>query len=93
MNPAWWTVPLLAVTVPLLVRAVILEKRRQLYVLKPLSTWIVIAAAALSFLKPEQEPTYTIGVLVGLTFSLAGDVALMFEERRGALLHCALPGQ
>ena len=86
MAPAFYSIPLLAGTVFFLVRAGILGKWRQVYVLKPLSTLIVIAAAALSFLQPERSATYTIGVLVGLTFSLAGDVALMFEERRGALL-------
>jgi len=86
MKPAWWTAPLLAVTVPLLVRAVILEEWRRVYVLKPLCTLIVIAAASLSFLQPERSATYAIGILVGLTFSLAGDLALMFEQRRSALL-------
>jgi uncharacterized membrane protein YhhN len=86
MAPAFYSIPLLVVMIPFLVRAGILGKRRQVYVLKPLSTLIVIAAASLSFLQPERSMTYTIGVLVGLTFSLAGDVALMFEERRSALL-------
>jgi len=86
MAPAFYSIPLLAVTIPFLVRAGILEEWRQVYVLKPLSTLIVIAAASLSFLQPERSMTYAIGVLVGLAFSLAGDVALMFEERRSALL-------
>jgi uncharacterized membrane protein YhhN len=86
MAPAFYSIPLLAVTIPFLVRAGILGKWRQIYVLKPLSTLIVIAAASLSFLQPERSMTYTIGVLVGLALSLAGDVALMFEERRRALL-------
>jgi len=86
MKPAWWTAPLLAVTVPLLVRAGILKEWRRVYVLKPLSTLIVIAAASLSYLRPERSATYTIGILVGLTFSLAGDVAMIFEEKREALL-------
>jgi len=86
MAPAFYLIPLFAVTIPFLVRAGILGKWRQVYVLKPISTLIVIAAAALSFLQPERSTTYTIGVLVGLALSLAGDVALMFEERRRALL-------
>jgi len=86
MAPAFYSIPLLAVTVFFLVRAGILGKRRQVYVLKPLATLVVIAAAALSFLQPARSMTYTIGVLVGLAFSLAGDVALMFEEKRSALL-------
>jgi uncharacterized membrane protein YhhN len=86
MAPAFYSIPLLAVTIPFLVRAGILEKWRQVYVLKPLSTLVVIAAAALSFLQPEKSMTYTIGVLVGLTFSLVGDVALMFEKKRKLFL-------
>jgi len=86
MTPRLWLIPGLAVTVFLLIRAVILEKQWQVYVLKPLSTLIVIAVACLSLLQPERNLTYTVGVLLGLMFSLMGDVALIFEEKRGALL-------
>jgi len=85
MTPTLWLIPGLAVTVFVVVRAAILEKQWQVYVLKPLSTLIVIAVACLSLLQPERNLTYTVGVLLALMFSLAGDVALMFEERRGAL--------
>ena len=86
MTPAFFPIPVLAATVVLLVRAAIREEWRWVYVLKPLSSLIVIAVALLSLLQPEWNPFYTIGILVGLAFSLAGDVALMFEEKRGALL-------
>jgi len=86
MTPSLYSIPVLAGTVFLLVRAGIREKWRQVYVLKPLSTLVVIGAASLSFLLPERNATYTVGVLVGLTFSLVGDVAMMFEEKRKALL-------
>jgi len=86
MTPTLWLIPGLAVTVFVVVRAAILEKRWQVYVLKPLSTLIVIAVVCLSLLQPERNLTYTVGVLLALMFSLAGDVALMFEEKRGALL-------
>jgi len=36
----------------------------------------------LSFLKPVQNLTYTIGVTAGLLLSFGGDVALMFQEKR-----------
>ena len=78
MTPTLWLIPGLAVTVFLLIRAVILEKQWQVYVLKPLSTLIVIAVAGLSLLQPERNLTYTVGVLLGLMFSLVGDVAMMF---------------
>jgi len=86
MTPRLWLIPVFAGIVFLLVRAAIRENWRQVYVFKPLSTLIVIGAASLSFLLPERNLTYTVGVLVGLAFSLAGDVAMMFEERRRFLL-------
>lgn len=84
MKPTIYLIPLLAGTVFFLVRAGILGKRRQFYVLKPISTLIVIAVASLSFLQPERNVVYVVGVLLGLTLSFGGDVALLFEENRRA---------
>jgi uncharacterized membrane protein YhhN len=84
VKTAMYLVPVLAVTVFFLIRAEFLEKRRRIYVIKPLSTLLVIAVAAVSFLEPTRNLTYTIGVLVGLLFSLGGDIALMFQENRRA---------
>jgi uncharacterized membrane protein YhhN len=84
MKAAVWLMPLLAATVLLLVRAGILGKQRQIYLLKPLSTLLVIAVAALALVRPERDLFYTVGVLLGLALSLAGDVALMFEQNRRA---------
>ena len=86
MTPTLWLIPGLAVTVFVVIRAVIFEKHWQVYVFKPLSTLIVIAVAGLSLLQPERNLTHTVGVLVGLMFSLVGDVALMFDEKRSVLL-------
>jgi len=72
MKPALCLIPVLAGTAFFLIRAVILEKQRQVYVLKPLSTLIVIAVASLSLLQPERNLTYAIGVLLGLMSSLVG---------------------
>ena len=84
MKPAFYLLFVSAITVFFLVRAEILGKRRQIYVLKPISTLLVIAVACLSFLEPAQNPTYTVGVLVGLLLSFGGDLALMFQENRRA---------
>jgi uncharacterized membrane protein YhhN len=84
VKTAMYLVPVLAVTVFFLIRAEFLEKRRQIYVIKPLSTLLVIAVAAVSFLEPTRNLTYTIGVLGGLLFSLGGDIALMSQENRRA---------
>ena len=86
MRPALYLIPLLTGTVFFLIRAGILGKRRQIYLLKPISTLIVIAVASLSLLQPERNVAFTVGVLLGLTLSLGGDVALMFEEKRKAFI-------
>ena len=80
MKPALYLVPFVIVAVFLLIRAEFLGKQRQSFIFKPTATLLVIAAALLSFWVPSRNSTYTIGVLVGLVFSLGGDVALMFKE-------------
>jgi len=72
----------LAVTVALLIRAEILGIKSQIYVLKPISTLLVIAVALLSLGKPTHNMTYSTGVLVGLALCFGGDLALMFQDRR-----------
>lgn len=86
MKPAMFLAPVLGATVCALIWAEFANKRRLVYVLKPLSTLVVIAAAALAFLAPAHNPTYTAGALVGLILSLGGDVALMFHESRKAFM-------
>lgn len=84
MKLALYPIPVLVVMVFLLIRAEFLERRRQIYLFKPVSTLLVIAVASLSFLEPTRNLTYTVGVVVGLVLSLGGDVALMFQENRRA---------
>ena len=86
MTPTLCLIPALAGTVLLLVWAAIRAKWYLVYILKPLSTLIVIGVAVLAFCRPGIEPVYAVGVLLGLAFSLLGDIVLMFEERREALL-------
>lgn len=82
MKPALYLVPILAVTVFLLIRAEFAHNKRQIYIFKPISTLLVIAMAALSITTPSWDRTYTISILIGLVFSLGGDIALMFQEER-----------
>jgi uncharacterized membrane protein YhhN len=84
MKLALYLIPILIVVVFLLIRAEILKERRQIYILKPISTLMVIAIALLSFLEPANTPAYTAGILVGLLLSLGGDIALMFPDNRKA---------
>ena len=86
MKPALYPIPILVVTVFFLIRAEILEKQRQIYVLKPIATLTVIVVALLSFLEPAQNLTYAVGVLLGLLLSFGGDMALMFQENRKAFV-------
>jgi uncharacterized membrane protein YhhN len=84
MKTAFFLIPILAVAVFCLIRAEFLNRRWQIYVMKPFSTILVIGIALMSFLEPERNAIYTIGVLFGLLFSLGGDIALMFQEKRRA---------
>jgi uncharacterized membrane protein YhhN len=86
IKPALYLLPILLVTVTLLIRAEFRGQRRQIYILKPVSTLLVIAIALLSLLEPGWNRTYTLGVLLGLLFSLGGDIALMFMDNRRAFL-------
>jgi uncharacterized membrane protein YhhN len=86
MKPALYPIPALVIAVFFLIWAEMLEKRRQIYVLKPISTVIVIAVVALSFQEPTQNLTYALCVLLGLLLSLGGDIALMFQENRKAFV-------
>lgn len=86
MKPALYLIPILVVTVALLIRAEFAGRRRQIYFLKPLSTLLVIAMALLSLLEPSSNRIYSLGVLLGLVFSLGGDIALMFFDNRRAFM-------
>jgi uncharacterized membrane protein YhhN len=84
MEPVFYSVPVLAVLLSFLIRAGVLERQRQVYFLKPISTLLVITVVLLSLLDPLRNLTYTIGVTIGLVLSLGGDIALMFEDNRNA---------
>ncbi len=78
-------IPFLALTVTLLVRAEFKHLQQQVYLFKPISTLMVIAVVLLSFLTPSVQPSFALGITVGLVLSLGGDVALMFKSNRAFL--------
>lgn len=80
MKAALYLVPLLAILVFLLIRAEFAGRKKQIYLFKPACTALVILMALLSLREPVYHPVYTWGVLIGLIFSLGGDIALMFQE-------------
>lgn len=74
--------PFVALSVTVLVRARLKSDQGQIYFFKPLSTLLVILVAALSCTAPEVHPIFTAWIIVGLLFSLGGDVSLMFRSTR-----------
>jgi uncharacterized membrane protein YhhN len=86
MKTTLYLVPVLVVTVFFLIRAEFRKAQRQIYMLKPLATLLVIAVAVLSFREAQMSMTYTIGILIGLALSLGGDIALMFQANRKAFM-------
>ena len=63
------------------------RNRRWVAVWKPLSSVLVILVAALSFTLPgPRDAVYTALVIVGLLFSLAGDVLLIFPSSRAFMV-------
>jgi len=83
-------IPFLAVTVTTLVWAEFRGAQRLVYVVKPLSTLLVIVVALLSLGQPDARPAFTWWVTAGLVLSLGGDVALMFEAERAFLVGLVL---
>jgi uncharacterized membrane protein YhhN len=57
-------------------------RRALVYVAKPLATLVILALAALA--APEADPRVSRWILIGLAFSLAGDVLLMLPSDRFA---------
>lgn len=82
MNPALYLIPLLAVAVYFLIRSELRGNRRQVYFIKPVSTLLVILAALQAVGDPLGHGAYTFGVITGLVFSLGGDIALMFDNKK-----------
>jgi uncharacterized membrane protein YhhN len=70
-------IPPIVISVSLLIRAEFAHNQRQIRVFKPISTLLVFAVALLSLWTPGGRTGYTIGILVGLALSFAGDMALM----------------
>ncbi len=82
---------LLTLFVTLLIRAEFLGNQKQIYIFKPLSTILVIIVAALSIFVPDMyNLSYTLAIILGLLFSLGGDVALMFKSKRAFMIGLVL---
>lgn len=86
MEPVIFLVIALVLASIFLIRAEIGGMRRQIYVLKPICTLLVIGIALLALLQPAPNLTLVTGVLVGLFFSFGGDMALMLPDNRKAFM-------
>ena len=78
-------IPLVVAAVALTIRGDLRGQQRQVYLYKPLATLLVMLVCLLSLTKPNAEPGYTWAILLGLFFSLGGDVALMFTGSKAFL--------
>ncbi len=83
-------IPFLVITVVWLICAEFRSDQRQVYVAKPVSTLLVILAAALTLLTPQTNAAFALWVLAGLLLSLGGDVALMFASSKAFLVGLVL---
>lgn len=63
------------ISVGIYIKAEYAEQHRLMYIAKPLCTSLIILLCALQ--TPTISPTYTYLILIGLVFSLAGDIFLM----------------
>mgnify|MGYP001766326969 CR=1 FL=1 len=86
MEPVFFLIIALVITSVFLIRAEIGKMRRQIYVLKPICTLLVIGIALSALLQPAPDLTLVTGVLIGLLFSFGGDMALMFPDNRKAFM-------
>jgi uncharacterized membrane protein YhhN len=85
--PAYiYILPAVVVFVSCLVYFELKKKRGGIFVTKPISTILLIVCALLSLTGTAFRCDYTALIVLGLLFSLGGDVALMFQEKRGPFL-------
>ncbi|MBU2648125.1 lysoplasmalogenase [bacterium] len=81
---------LMLITVPMLVRAEFRNNRRQRYVLKPLSSSLLVLIILIALLMDPGNQPYKAAILLGLMFCFGGDMALMFESKKAFLVGLVL---
>jgi len=79
-----YIIPILFITVFFLVRAEFGKIKQQIFIFKPLSSILLIIALILSYFSTSNNINYSFGILLGLLFTLSGDIALMFPENKKA---------
>ena len=76
-----YLLPVLAVTAVLTIKAQIKNDIKKLFIFKPASTIIIIAAAVIPFALKDMPEAFGLGIIIGLALSLGGDILLIYEER------------
>ena len=77
---------LLLILVSFLIRAEIKENAKQIYLLKPLSSFLLILIAVVAYIMGIGDRTYILLVLLGIVFCFGGDIALMFQPKSAFLM-------
>lgn len=76
---------LLILAVFFLIRAEYRKNKLHISIFKPASTILIIAVVVTAMLSGDQmSPAYSVFILLGLFFSLGGDIALIFQEKQKA---------
>lgn len=82
MVVVYWITLALAITVPLLIRAEFKGDRNQRFILKPISTTLLVVIILISIFLDQGNLPFKSAILVGMLFCFGGDVALMFESKK-----------
>ena len=80
----------LIIVVTFLIRAEFAGEKTKIFILKPLSTLIIIGVISLSFFVNDLSILYKSAILLGMLFCLGGDIALMFDSQRAFLIGLVL---
>jgi uncharacterized membrane protein YhhN len=78
---ALYLLPVLAVTVILTIYAQVKNDIKKLFIFKPASTIVIIAAAVVPFIIENIPAVFGLGIIIGLGLSLGGDVLLIYESK------------
>lgn len=82
MTAVYWICLVLAITVPLLIRAEFKHHTTQIHIIKPISTTLLVIIILISIFADPGNLTFKVCILVGMLFCFGGDIALMFDSQK-----------
>ncbi len=82
MTAVNWICILLAITVPLLIGAEFKGNQTQRFILKPLSTTLLVVIILIAMVFDPGNLPFKTAILVGMLFCFGGDIALMFDSKK-----------